>query len=62
MVTILSNFLHLHIQADMSIDGKFISYNEMVCEETYCFQEISIIIIIFDKKKPITQLYLQGQS
>ena len=39
------------LQADLSIDGKFISSGEMVCEGNHFFQSTSIIVIIFYKNK-----------
>ena len=46
-------------QEDFNIYVKVVSSGEMVCEGTYIFQLISIIIIIFlQKTNPITQLYL----
>ena len=38
------------LQSDLSINGQVISSSEMVCEETYVFQSISILIITFYKK------------
>ena len=47
------------LQADFSIDFQVISYGEMVCEGSYLFQYISILVIEFIQKiNPITQLYL----
>ena len=46
----------------MIIYGKVISYDEMVSEETYFSQSMSIIIITFlQKQNPITQLYIKGE-
>ena len=50
------------LQSEFSIDGQVISSGEMVCEGTYFFQSISILIIMFYKKiNTITQLYQQVQ-
>ena len=37
------------LQEDLCIDEKFISSGEMVCEGTYFFQSILILIIMFYK-------------
>ena len=45
------------LQSDLSIYGQVIYSGEMVCEVTYFFQSISILIIIFLQKiNPIAQL------
>ena len=50
------------LQSDLNSDGQVISSGEMVCEGTYFFQSISILIIMFYKKiNTITQLYQQVQ-
>ena len=38
------------LQYDLSIDGQVIYSGEMVCEGTYFFQSISILIIVFYNK------------
>ena len=38
------------LQADLSIYGQVISSREMICEGTYFFQSIPILIITFYKK------------
>ena len=45
------------LQSDLIIYSQVISSCEMVCEGTF-FQSISILIIMFLQKNPITQLYL----
>ena len=47
-----------NLQEDLSIDGQVISSSEMVCEVTYIFDSISIlIIIIYKQKNSITQFF-----
>ena len=45
-----SSYLYT-LQYNLSIDGQVISSGEMVCEGTFFFLSISIIVILFFKKQ-----------
>ena len=51
------------LQADLSIFGQVISSDEMVCEGTYYFQSILILVILFYKKlNPLPHFFFKDKN